>query len=143
MSMRLYMHHALQDETMGELNPQLARLGYFQDAQGNTYYPGGLIMTGPGVNALSRPLTTRSPIPINVNSPQQLVTLPNGQQFTPEQYQALLAQQGQQQSGNLLSGGVNSGGLQIGSTNISWPLIMIGILGVVLLQSAPVSRGGK
>ncbi len=140
MSMEMYRQRMLQDETMGALNPALAAAGMFEDARGNVYYGDGVIAYGPDVNALSRARVTRGAIPLTVNPTSQLVTLPNGQQFTQEQYQALLAQQGQQQ---LVSGGVSNQGVNIGGLSVSWVTLAVVIGAVVLLQSRPVSRGGK
>jgi hypothetical protein len=61
-------------------------------------------------------------------------------QLTPEQIQLQALLLAQQKNAGGVSGSVDGSGINFMGTQISWPVLMIGILGIVLLQSRGIER---
>jgi hypothetical protein len=122
------------------LTPAMRALGYRQDHNGAIYYPDGKIfydpfamdererLTGQGGNAYTLDLFNRLQ---GVGTPGQL---------TPEQIQLQALLLAQQKNAGGVSGSIDGSGINFMGTQISWPVLMIGILGIVLLQSRGIER---
>lgn len=125
---------------LGALPQWAIEAGYYQDSQGNSYYPDGQIMFGPAVSSAGRERSVNSPV-LSLQPVANRVTLPNGQVITQEQYAALLAAQGQAPASQVASGigGAFSGlAASFGVSPTTLALLAIG--GLYLLTREPPQR---
>jgi hypothetical protein len=134
-----------QRRGFGALSPSLASLGYTEDVRGNVYYPDGTIAYGPDVLSATRGRYFNI-VPVGNITPGSATgttTAAPPPGVTAEQWAAYLrAQAGGAPSG--LGVRVTGEGIVFGdNSKISWPMIMLAIGAIVLIQMRPVTRATR